>query len=201
MSICVFGDSIAWGAYDPINGGWVTLLRNYVEQEWYRLNDKSVYNLAICGETTASLLPRFDIEFKAREPEIVIFALGINDSAQIQPDNNNWVTFNTFQNNLVSLSEVANKFHAQQLFVGLTPLDESKTTPLDDDMDMYYQIERDRYNRAILEHCQKHNFPHIDLTHVLTTQDLDDGLHPNSAGHHKIFKTVLPVVEKMLLSK
>lgn len=200
MSICVFGDSIAWGAFDPKHGGWVTLLRNYVEQEWERLNDKSVYNLGICSETTASLLPRFEIEFKAREPEIVIFALGINDSAKIPPDYNNWVNIRTFQNNLVKLSEGANKLNAQHLFIGLTPLNESQTTPLDDDMDMYYLSERDRYNQAVLKHCQKYNLPHIDLTHILTTQDLDDGLHPNTAGHQKIFAAVRPVVEKMLLS-
>jgi len=32
MSICVFGDSIGWGAYDPINGGWATLLRNHLDE-------------------------------------------------------------------------------------------------------------------------------------------------------------------------
>src|SRR3989344_2128603 len=42
MSICVFGDSIVWGAYDPINSGWVTLLRNHIERNWEKYNNPVV---------------------------------------------------------------------------------------------------------------------------------------------------------------
>ena len=47
MTICIFGDSITWGAYDPEQGGWATRLRNYFEKQD---NDVDVYNLGISGD-------------------------------------------------------------------------------------------------------------------------------------------------------
>ena len=46
--ICVFGDSVAWGAYDTDAGGWVNRL-------WLHCADNAreidVYNLSIAGST------------------------------------------------------------------------------------------------------------------------------------------------------
>jgi lysophospholipase L1-like esterase len=54
-TICVFGDSITWGAYDPERGGWVNRLRNDLEKK-----EIESYNLGISGDTTADLLKRFN---------------------------------------------------------------------------------------------------------------------------------------------
>jgi len=32
MNICIFGDSIAWGAWLPFRVSWANLLRNYLEK-------------------------------------------------------------------------------------------------------------------------------------------------------------------------
>jgi lysophospholipase L1-like esterase len=50
MNICIFGDSITYGAHDPINGGWTTLLRNYLEG---KDDDITTYNLGICGDESS----------------------------------------------------------------------------------------------------------------------------------------------------
>ncbi len=200
MSVCVFGDSIAWGAYDPVNGGWVTLLRNYVEREWDRLNDKSVYNLGINGETTSSLLPRFKLEFKAREPEIVIFALGINDSCFWNVGGQQLVPIKAFQANLTQLTQQARVYTNQIIFVGLTPIDERVTHPFDNE-NTFVASQTHQYDLAIKRHSLKHHLAYIDLSSYLTLEDIDDGVHPNTLGHQKIFDAVRPVVEKMLLSK
>ena len=93
--ILVFGDSIARGAVDLEKGGWVERLRIYFVNN---SKDKSVYNLGISGDTTENLLKRFMNECKVREPEIIIFAIGVNDSAIIQ-NKNNWVSEKDFQKN------------------------------------------------------------------------------------------------------
>ncbi len=199
MSVCVFGDSIAWGAYDPEHGGWVTLLRNYIEGEWERLNDKSAYNLGINGETTASLLPRFEIEFKSREPEIVVFALGTNDSCFWNIGGKQLVPIEEFKKNLLDLTCLAKKYTNKIVFVGLTPIDEKVTHPFDNE-NTFISVETIKYNYAIQKHCSQHHLVFVDLASHLTIQDIDDGVHPNSAGHQKIFEVVKLVVEKMILS-
>ena len=74
-TICVFGDSIAWGAVDPENGGWVNCLRNYFESKSLRVDqDTDVYNLGISGDNTNDLLARFDVEVRARNPDTIVFA-------------------------------------------------------------------------------------------------------------------------------
>lgn len=197
MSVCVFGDSIAWGAYDPMNGGWVTLLRNFVEQGWERFNDKSVYNLGICGETTSSLLPRFENEFKAREPEIVVFAVGTNDSSNWNVGGQPVVPPAEFRHNLDQLTQIARHYTNQIVFVGLTPIDESITHPFDTE-NTFELAQTQSYNQMILDHCQRQSLTFINLIPILTLKDIDDGVHPNSGGHQKIFAAVQPVIEKML---
>ena len=61
QTICIFGDSIAWGASDLEFGGWVARLRNYLETEKY---DSSIYNCSISGDSTQDLLKRFSNETK-----------------------------------------------------------------------------------------------------------------------------------------
>ena len=64
MIICIFGDSVTWGAYDPEQGGWATRLRNYFEAQE---NNIDVYNLGISGDATADLLKRIEVEAKSHK--------------------------------------------------------------------------------------------------------------------------------------
>jgi len=85
MNICIFGDSITWGAYDPINGGWVGLLRNYFEKK--SEGEIEIYNLGISGNTTDGLLKMIENESIPREPEVIVLAIGINDTQYIYSNN------------------------------------------------------------------------------------------------------------------
>lgn len=76
-TICVFGDSIVWGEGDPVGGGWVSRLKRYYEEHNCGV---SVYNLGIDADTSEWLLSRIESETLAREPDIVVIAIGINDS-------------------------------------------------------------------------------------------------------------------------
>lgn len=186
--MCIFGDSITWGAYDPEGGGWATRLRNYFEGSG---NDVQVYNLGISAATTADTLERFDVEAKARRPDSIVFALGINDSAWVVSKKARWVEYDEFVSNLGALYEKTRALGAMGVFVGLTELDETKTMPAPWHPDFSYDsASRKKYNDAIQEFCGKKNIPFISMDGVLTPDDLSDGLHPNSTGHRKMFERV-----------
>lgn len=75
--VCIFGDSITQGYNDFDNGGWADQLKIYFNKE---NPDHSFFNLGISGDNTEDLLKRFKVEVEARNPEVFIIAIGINDS-------------------------------------------------------------------------------------------------------------------------
>lgn len=193
MNICIFGDSITWGAYDPQNGGWVNRLRNYFEAQD---KDIDVYNLGVSGDSTIDLLDRIEIEAKSREANLFVFAIGVNDAQFIHSTNSNRISDNDFENNIKKLFEIANKFTSKIIFVGLTLIDEAKTKPIPWNTDKTYTNERIRnFDKIIEDFCSKHNLKFIPINDLLNNGDLIDGLHPNTQGHIKIFEKVKPEIE------
>ncbi|MFP4514749.1 MAG: SGNH/GDSL hydrolase family protein [Parcubacteria group bacterium] len=187
QTICIFGDSITWGAFDPENGGWVAQLRRYFEtNDDY---DIAVYNQGISGENTDDLLARFKVECAAREPQIIIFAIGINDSQYIKTKDNPRVSLEKFQNNLVELINQAKNFSNKIAFIGLTKVEDEKLMPIPwSTEEKYYDNDNvERYNAIIEKVSSEHNLPFLNLLDLLEFSDLNDGLHPNSNGHKKMF--------------
>ena len=185
--ICVFGDSITEGHCDYEEGGWVNRLKKYLKSE----GGVSVYNFGVSGDTTDGLLKRFDAEAEASNPEIIIFAIGINDSAHIASKNENYVPVKKFAENLAALSRKANAFTDKAVFVGITKVDEDKTAAISRDTDVSYRNKDIQgYDGAIKDFCEKNNLPFIEMYDLLDKEDLEDGLHPNSAGHEKMFQRV-----------
>ena len=196
MSICVFGDSIAWGAYDPVNGGWVTLLRNHIEE---KTGIVSVYNLGICGNTTTTILTRLDHEIANRTPiDLLAFAIGINDSSNWNVGSKPVIPPKQFKANLHQITQISNKYTNKIIFVGLTPVDEKITNPFDTENTFLLDQTR-QYDQMIREYCSQNNLVFVDIMNSLTLSDIDDGVHPNTEGHKKIFEAVKPVVEKLLV--
>ena len=183
--ICLFGDSITWGAGDLEKGGWGVRLRNYFETNKYNIE---LYNLGISGDITDDLLKRFKIESAAREPEIIVFAVGINDSQYIYSKDNPRVPLKKFQNNLQELINQAEEFTDKIIFVGLVKIDETKTTPIPWSKTKHYDEENAKlYDSKIKEICEKNNISFLEMHDLLNDSDLMDGLHPNPAGHEKMF--------------
>ncbi|NTU99041.1 hypothetical protein HGA64_03485 [Candidatus Falkowbacteria bacterium] len=185
-TICIFGDSITWGATDIDGGGWAGRLRSNLEAD--PRSDAMVYNLGICGDTTDGLLRRFSIEAEARDPQMIIFAIGINDSAYVVSRNNPQTDLEDFKYNLVQLIDRASEITSRIVFVSLNKVDEDKTAPIPWTADIFYDNENILvYNSVISAVCQENNIQFIDVFDVLELSDLDDGLHPNAAGHEKLF--------------
>lgn len=186
--ISIFGDSITWGASDYECGGWVARLKYYFDNDIE--NDIDVYNLGISGDTTNDLLLRFKIECLARNrhPQIIIFAIGTNDSQYINSKNNPRTPIDKFENNLKKLINQAKEFSDKIIFVGLTKVDESKLMPVPWSAEKFYDNENiSRYNSVIKKVSKENNLLFVNLFDLLKMSDLDDGLHPNSKGHEKMF--------------
>ena len=200
MEILIFGDSIAYGAWDE-EGGWVQRLKEFLDATMRSdpIVDNLIYNLSFSGGTTEMLRVRVDSEIRHRliegEPMAVIFAIGINDSAFFTDRNKNWVSRKRFAENLRFLAATAKRYAQNVIFVGLTPVDESKTAPISWVESMNYRNEYvEEYDAEIRRMCRKERIPFIDLQGVFSGTDykamLEDGLHPNSQGHKKIFEIV-----------
>ena len=191
MNICIFGDSITWGAWDTEMGGWVNRLRVVFDiEDW----DWNVYNQGISGETTEDVLKRFMSECEARahnEPVKIIFAIGTNDSGELRKEKRNRIPINDFKGNIRQLIEEAKKFTKDIAFVGLTPANENLTTPVPWYTNLSYTNKSLReYDAAIRDICKAEGLLYIPLYDQLNDGDLYDGIHPNIQGHKKIFEKI-----------
>jgi len=200
MHILVFGASITYGAWD-MEGGWVQRLRKVLDEK--TLSDPNfyclTYNLGVSGDTTEDALRRFEFETKQRTDEgeeiIFIFAIGSNDSLFVHSKNSCKKKPAETKENVVQLIKLAQKYASKIIFVGLLPADEAKTKPLEWDANLSYKNEYiKKYNEVIKKTCSENKIPFIDMFDKLMESDyiktLDDGIHPNSEGHQKIFELV-----------
>jgi lysophospholipase L1-like esterase len=196
--ILIFGDSITYGASD-LEGGWASRLRKYVDQkglsdpDYYNL----VYNLGISGNNTTDVLKRFEFEVQQRIKEegetAIIFLIGTNDSQlfkgkfRTEPEQ--------YENNLQQLYVLAQKYSQKVIFVGLFPIDESKTTPVAWHKEKFYKNEYIKaYNDSVKDFCQKNNIIFIEIFENFIDKDykslFDDGIHPSSEGHRQMFEII-----------
>ena len=138
-----------------------------------------------------------DLEAEARisknEENIFIFAIGANDCALEKRKNR--VSEKHFERNIKMLAASARKISKRIIFVGIIPVDESKTNPLPWATEAScnnFSIEK--YNYIIKNFCKENKIHFIDLFHEFMKTDykklLEDGDHPNAKGHQKIFEIV-----------
>ncbi len=202
MNICVFGDSITWGACDYTKGGWVTHLRNHFQEHGNTILgsngefvDVAVYNLGISGDTTFGVLEHFETEALVREASIILFAVGINDTKYHTTKDDVFISTAEFAENISELHKRATKIANTVLFVGLSRVIDEKTTAASWGSTNFYCNENiDKYDSILKNFCEKENIAYIDVAGSLTPDDVEDGLHPNTQGHKKIFQQVLPQV-------
>ena len=199
--ILIFGDSITCGYWD-LRGGWVQKLKEKIDEKslsapkdfYYNL-----YNLSIDGNTTAELLKRFEFETKQRlinEETIFIFGIGINDSCFVQTKNVFLVLEENFRQNIQELIKLSKNYSSKIVFVGLTPVEEIKVTPLpwSKTGKSYRNKNIQKYNQIIKQVCEENEIYFIEIFENWIKTDykklLEDGVHPNSEGHKKIFEIV-----------
>lgn len=197
-NILIFGDSIAAGRKVNKTKSWPFLLAQFLDKK-----DKDfilVHNLSIPGDSSNEVIKRFPVEAEARCKRIypddhssIIFAVGLNDTKCLGSPDNPITSEKDFRNNIALLIKNAQKYTNHIIFLGLTPVDEQKTAPLDN---VYFLNERIRsYEKIIGDECKKRNISFLGITEEWLKFNYlkllsEDGLHPNEKGHQKIFKKI-----------
>ena len=207
--IFVFGDSIAYGAWDPA-GGWVERLRQWLfgtTRGEYNLGT-FLYNLSIVGETTAELRKRFPAELGVRQPapeDLIVFATGINDAQFVhgQPI----ATPADVCTHVRALLQQARAWTSRLCWVGLTPVDDARTTPLSWMPDRSYRNATvAAFEEVLRRTAAAEAIPYLELFHTWTAdraypQLLWDGIHPNAAGHAQICERIKAFLHQQGLDK
>lgn len=192
-SICIFGDSTAWGAWDMEKGGWANRLWFYFAKR----NDDdyvTVNNCSVSGGTTDTILERFESEAKVRNADALIFQTGINDASYEHTRDNLRVSPEKFRENLEEIIKRAKEITNNIIFMALKNCDEAKTMPVSW-ADIYYTNENmGKYNKIMEEVCLRNAVLFLEAS-LLEDGDFDDGLHPNTAGHKKVFTQVRDFLE------
>jgi lysophospholipase L1-like esterase len=207
--VIVFGDSISYGLFDEA-GGWVHRVRAQVDRRNIAKNEywTLVYNLGVSGDTAADLMQRIETELPARkdsdpsQDNIVIFALGINDSTYLVKEDRRRFTIEQFRSNLHSLVRIA-KSHANKIgLLGLFLVDQSVVDPIPWAPEMAYRNALIReFNSVVRDLCNVEGCNFIDLLPLWpegeAKQYLQDGVHPNSEGHKRISAKVLEYFQEL----
>jgi lysophospholipase L1-like esterase len=193
-SICVFGDSTAWGVSDQEKGGWVNRLWFYAGKK--TKGKTKIYNLGIEGGTVNTILARFELEAKIRKADAFIFQSGGNDSVLIGKNGRSNVSADQFEKNLEEIIKKAKIITPDIIFIGFNNVDDKRTAPAPWGNFYYHNSKVEKYNEIMKNICQKNNIPYIDIFNLLKNEDLADGLHPNSLGHEKIFQKVKNFLEE-----
>ncbi len=187
-SICIFGDSTAWGAWDMEKGGWVNRLWLYAGEKTD--GECEIYNMSISGGTTETMLERFESEANIREADGLIFQSGGNDSYLKGKNGPNQISLGKFKSNLEEIIKRARNITNNIIFIGFKNVDESKTNPVSWKDIYYVNAEIKKYNEAMRDVCKERDIPYLDIFGLLNAEDFKDGVHPNAAGHEKIFTKV-----------
>jgi acyl-CoA thioesterase-1 len=185
--ICVFGDSIAWGSWDPDGGGWVGRL----QREGCRREDllggyHGVYNLSIPGDRLHDLAERFEAEAGIRRPAAIVLAIGIND---VPHSGFGGTPINVFEKQFTDLLRVATSIAIDVAVVTPTNVDEARSEHdyRNDDISSLVDV----MNRA----ATLFRVPVANVFGLLDSTDLEpDGIHPGARGHQKLYEHISPVV-------
>lgn len=194
-NICIFGDSIVWGAWDKEKAGWVNRLSIYYQNN----NEENiVYNLGIPSETSTNLIKRIKNECEVRNPNTIIIAIGINDALYLKNAEKEQTDIDIFEKNIKEIIKISKLYTKNILFIGLTRVNESYTIPINwNDNEMYFNKNIEKYNQKIRQCCFENQIMFLDVLDLLETNDLNtDGIHPNEIGHEKLFERIKRQLEE-----
>ncbi|UYN91808.1 MAG: hypothetical protein KIT70_10675 [Anaerolineales bacterium] len=200
MQIIVFiGDSITEGAADHERGGWTRRLAATLPDGW------EAVHAGVGGDTIFHILARLEQDALMYQPDILVLAVGINDSRRYTAGRYE-VKLENFER---GLAEFASRMagHATRkatriLIVGLTPVDEPRTLPIAEDLH-YTQIAASDYDAALRRFAAQQGYGYVALMPAFeqaggAARLTSDGLHPTPAGHALIAEVVRAQLESWL---
>ncbi|QBA20213.1 SGNH/GDSL hydrolase family protein [Chryseobacterium indologenes] len=200
-----FGDSITYGEYDGVFGGWVDILKRYALQKFHEGNGDELilFNLGIGGETTEGLLKRIPHELAARnsaDGNIVFLSYGANDLAV--KDGAQIVEPDKFRSNIKEAVANARQFSNTIYLVSILPFSQkidgvvvsSGKKRINEDVVTYNQILKNIAAEDSLGYIDFYS-AFLDDKEILLSAD---GVHPNEKGYGMMAEIAIPIIEKYL---
>lgn len=180
-AIVAFGDSLTAGKdlLDPGTQAWPAVLERLLRAKGI---DARVANSGASGNTTYEALDRLDFSVP-RGTDLVIVQFGANDTFQGK-------RIEEIERNLVAIVERSREKGARVI------LWDMKTLP---NLGGIYAGRFERIFRRVAERtdCVLAPFP-LEGVAGNPAMNLPDDLHPNPAGHERIARNLLPIVERNL---
>jgi acyl-CoA thioesterase-1 len=181
IKILAFGDSLTAGKDlpDPDTQAFPAVLERLLKSRGHAV---TVINAGRSGDTTADARSRLDFSL-ADKPDLVLVALGSNDTFQGKP-------LSFIEENLEAILRRCRATGAPVVLVGM------KTFP---NLGPYYAREYEDLFSRVARRAGAQSAPFL-LEGVAgrPEMNLDDGIHPNVAGHERIAANLLPTVERAL---
>jgi lysophospholipase L1-like esterase len=169
----------------------------FPNQDFYHM----VFPLGVSGDTTKSILERFEFEAKKRmgwetAEEIFVFSVGANDTALIDLAES--------KRNLKEIIKRAKKFSKKIVFLEECPVDEKLTRPVPWNRECFYENKKiAAFNKMLKQVAKKEGADVIKIFDAWKKKNyrkmLADGIHPNDKGHEDIFKRVKNFLKKKYL--
>lgn len=200
-----FGDSITYGEYDGVFGGWVDILKRYALQKFHEGNGDELilFNLAIGGETTEGLLKRMPVELEARnsaDGNLVFISYGANDLAI--KEGVQIVNPEKFRNNIITAVQHAQRFSSTIYLASILPISQNIDGVVVGSGKLRSNEEVLVYNEILKNIATEYSLNYIDF-HSALLQDKEillsaDGVHPNEKGYGMMAEIAIPIIEKYL---
>lgn len=178
--VLVLGDSLSAAYGIKADAGWVSLLRERMQQAQ---PPHEVVNASISGETTAGGLARLGKLLDEHQPKLVIVELGANDALRGLP-------ISAPRENLSRIVSLSRDAGARVLLLGIE-------IPVN-----YGPQYRDSLRSMYRDLAAEFKLPLVPF--LLEGVALDpelmqaDGLHPTAAAQPRLLENVWPAIEKAL---
>jgi len=186
------GDSIT-----SANGGYVQILEFLLAE--CQLRELQLVNAGQHGFMTVDVIPRLYSDVIQHNPDGVFISLGINDCRHSRRDNLPLISANDFRRNYSIIVQSFSRLNIHVVALTTTPVVEDKANSYPEwAKDVYWSSQvLKQYNEIIKEVGKAQGIPVIEIFSAFESMAeieryfLDDGVHPNLAGHKVIALQVL----------
>lgn len=183
-TVLIIGDSFVAGTGASGSYGWAQRLQNNHPNMNFTIS-------GVGGDNIRAVNNRLG-NYPQQNFDVVILAIGLNDSRDRPSKGRNEVPLDEFNSAIRSFvsSFSSSNPDIRIFFVGLTRVDESKTTPYSEDK-YYINANIAQYDQALQTLSTELSAQYIAVPALNDTQGmLSDGVHPSNDGHQALMNAV-----------
>ncbi|MEN2435221.1 GDSL-type esterase/lipase family protein [Weeksellaceae bacterium A-14] len=203
-TVLFFGDSITYGEYDGVFGGFADILKRFSLAEFTseKAKEVTIYNLGIPGETSEGILKRIEPEIQARisdRHDAVFLFYGANDLAQ--KEGRYLVPVKDFALHISAVVDIALKFTKNIYIISILPLGDHIDGKITPNGKIRRESDVSDYNSHLKRISTLKNIRYLDLHDLFSGSKekllSSDGVHPNGKGYRFIADYLRPLLHEL----